>query len=113
MSGRNVWIKSGSTRDIMVDRTTTGAGDGHFKDSPHATFQATVTGTGAVTATVDIEVSNDGTNWLDTVAGTITLSGTTTHSDGFTTTSAPWKYVRANVTAISGTGASVDVVMGV
>ncbi len=113
MSGRNVWVKSGSTRDIMVDKTTTGAGSAHFKDSPHATFQATVTGTGAVTATVDIEVSNDGTNWADTAAGTITLSGTTTHSDGFTTTNAPWKYVRANVTAISGTGASVDVVMGV
>lgn len=113
MSGRNVWVKSGSTRDIMADKTTTGAGNTHFKDSPHATFQATVTGTGVVTATVDIEVSNDGTNWLDTVAGTITLSGDTTHSDGFTTTSAPWKYVRANVTAISGTGASVDVVMGV
>jgi hypothetical protein len=113
MSGRNVWIKSGATRDIMVDKTTTGAVNTQFKYSPHATFQATVTGTGAVTATVDIEVSNDGTNWLDTVAGTITLSGTTTHSDGFTTTSAPWKYVRANVTAISGTSASVDVVMGV
>ncbi len=112
MSGRNVWVKSGSTRDIMVDKTTTGAGNTHFNDSPYATFQATVTGTGAVTATVEIEVSNDGTNWCDTAAGTISLSGTTTHTDGFTTTS-PWKYVRANVTAISGTGASVDVVMGV
>jgi hypothetical protein len=112
MSGRNVWVKSGATRDIMVDKTTTGAGNAHFKDSPYASFQATITGSGAVSATVDIEVSNDGTNWCDTAAGTITLSGTTTHTDGFTTT-APWKYVRANVTAISGTSASVDVVMGV
>jgi len=44
--------------------------------------------------------------------GTITLSGTLSASDGFTTTS-PWKYVRANVTAISGTNAVAYAVMGV
>ena len=112
MAGSNVWVKSGSVRDIMSGATSTGAGNAHFKDSPYASFQATVSGTGAVTATVDIEVSNDGTNWCDTAAGTITLSGTTSATDGFTTTS-PWKYVRANVTAISGTGATVSVKMGV
>ncbi len=109
----NVNLKSGYVHGLLVGKTTTGAGDWKYKDSPHATFQAIITGTGAVTATVDIEVSNDGVNVVDTVAGSITLSGTTTHSDGFTTQHSPWKYVRANVTAISGTGASVDVLMGV
>ena len=109
----NVNLRSGYVHNVMTDKLVTGAGNWVYKDSPHATFQATVTGTGAVTATVDIEVSNAGVNVVDTVAGTITLSGTTTHSDGFTTQHSPWKFVRANVTAITGTGASVDVLMSV
>ena len=108
----NVNLKSGYVHNLMTAKTTTGAGDWKYKDIPYSAFQATVTGTGAVTATVEIEVSNDGVNVVDTVMGTITLSGTTSHSDGFTS-EAPWKYVRANVTAISGTGASVDVIMSV
>ncbi len=113
--GSNVWVKSGKVMNLFSGSgvTTTGAGNFVYKDSPDATFQAVVSGTGAVTATVDIEYSNDGTNAVDTVGGTITLSGTTVHSDGFTSQNAPWKYVRANVTAVSGTGATVQVYMGV
>ena len=107
-----VRITSGRVVPILTGATGTGAGSGHYKDSPYSTYQATVTGTGAVSATVAIEVSNDNTNWCSTAMGTITLSGTTSSSDGFTT-AAPWKYIRANVTAISGTGASVTVLMGV
>ena len=73
------------------------------------TVQATVSGTGAVSATVAIEGSNDGTNWL--TLGTITLRGTTSATDGFAF-SAPWVYIRSNCTAISGTGAALSVVMG-
>ena len=51
-------------------------------------------------------------NWCTTALGTITLTGTNSSSDGFTT-QAPWRYVRANVTAITGTGASLNVLMGV
>lgn len=51
-------------------------------------------------------------NWCSTVLGTITLTGTNSASDGFTT-QAPWRYVRANVTAVTGTGAVVNVLMGV
>lgn len=111
----NVWVKSGTVRNGFPEPgvTITGASAWHYKDSPMATFQATVSGTGAVTATVTIEFSNDGVNALSTVAGTITLSGTTTSSDGFTTTDAPWKWWRANVTAISGTDATVQVYHGV
>ena len=114
MAGQNVWVKCGHVRNLFSGSgvTTTGAGSFLYKDSPNATFQAIVSGTGAVSATVDIEYSNDGVNALDTVGGTITLSGTTSNTDGFTST-APWKFVRANVTAISGTNATVQVYMGV
>lgn len=112
--GSNVWVKSGTVRNMYVEpgTTTTATSIVCYKDSPYTTFQANVTGTGAVTATVVIDVSNDGTYWCSTVMGTITLSGTTSSTDGFTS-AAPWKFVRARVTAISGTGATVQVYMGV
>lgn len=107
-----VRVTSGDVSTMLDTATATGAGAGVAKLAPKSTFQATVVGTGAVTATVTIEVSNNNKIWCSTVLGTITLSGTTTSSDGFTT-DAPWGYVRANVTAISGTGAAVTVLMGV
>ena len=73
-------------------------------------IQATVVGTGAVAATVNIEVSNDNVNFL--VLGTVALTGTTSASDGFAS-QAQWGYIRANITAISGTGAAVSVMMSV
>lgn len=73
------------------------------------TFQAVVVGTGAQTATIVIEVSMDGTNVI--TLGTITLSGTTTATDGFATT-ATWPFVRARVSAVSGTGATIQVYAG-
>lgn len=95
---------------IMKDVTTTGPSLSVFVNLPERTFQAVVSGTGAVSATVDIEVSNDNINFM--VMGTISLSGTDTNTDGFAA-NAKWNYVRANLTAISGTGASVTVVLGV
>lgn len=112
MAGQNVWVKSGKVMDLLQGATTTVTGDWKYKDAPKATIQATVSGTGAVGATVVIEVSNDGVNALGTSAGTITLSGTTSASDGFVTDSS-WKYIRARITAVSGTGAAVSVNMGV
>lgn len=88
-----------------------------YKESPLSTFQAMVAGTGAVSATVVIMGSNEdatgqGTNQNWVTLGTITLSGTTSATDGFAT-NAPWRFVSAWVTAISGTGATVQVLMGV
>lgn len=71
------------------------------------TYQATVVGTGAVAASVDIEVSNNGTDFL--LLGSISPTGTTRATDGFTS-DAPWAFARANVTSISGTEATVTVV---
>jgi hypothetical protein len=76
---------------------------------PKRTFQASIVGSGSVSATVPILVSNDGSNFL--TLGTISLSGTTSATDGFAS-DAPWAFVRADVTAISGTSATVNVVMG-
>lgn len=94
----------------MVDaKATTGNGSTFGPaQSGEKVFQASVSGTGAVSATVVIEGSNDPTvlGWVE--IGTITLSGTTTDTDGFAHQAA-WGYYRANVDAISGTGAAVTV----
>jgi hypothetical protein len=92
----------------------TGAQTTIYKDAVSATFQAYGTTTaGAGAATVLIQGSNiDDTNAFITI-GTISLTlGTTITSDGFATNVA-WKYVRAYVSSISGTNASVNVLMGV
>lgn len=67
-------------------------------------YSAFVDGTGAVSATFIFECSNDGVHWNATPMATVTISGTNTAADGFTTI-APWPYVRVRLTAISGTGA--------
>ncbi len=112
-----VRITSGKVVNVPVNAnatstTTTTTGSGIYKDSPYTTIQATVVGTGAVTATVVVDCSNDNVNWCSTPLATIALTGTTSASDGFTT-SAPWKYIRMRVTAISGTGATITGLAGV
>lgn len=77
--------------------------------SGRRSFQATVVGTGAVGATVVIQVSNDGVT--PATLTTLTLSGTTSATLIFDTP-APYAYIGANITAISGTGATVDVYTG-
>ncbi|MBT9145425.1 MAG: hypothetical protein DDT42_01296 [candidate division WS2 bacterium] len=109
----NVRITSGLVRNLFGAAVTSPTiGGAIYKDSPYASFQASVVGTGTVTATVIIECSNNGVHWCSTPMGTISLSGTTSSSDGFTT-EAPWKFVRARVTAISGTNATITALIGV
>lgn len=110
--GGNVRVTSGTVHTILNAAITTVTGDGVPKAAPKSTFQATVTGTGALTATVVIEGSNDRTNWVATPLGTISLSGNDSVTDGFAN-DAPWKYVRARISALTGTGATVNVLMGV
>lgn len=69
-------------------------------------YQASIAGTGAVSCTVTVQVSNDGSNWL--TFGTMTLSGTGSAVDSLAG-DAPWAYHRAATSAISGTGATVAV----
>ncbi len=103
--GQFGWDKDVFT--LLFAQTTTATG-GAFPLVHPAAFQATVTGTGAVASTVDIQVSNDSTNWF--TLATITLTDTTTDTDG-AATSAPFAYIRAKITAISGTSATVTVIM--
>lgn len=75
----------------------------------HANGQVT-TGTGS--ATISIEGSCDGGVTFVSL-GTITLSlSTTPAGDGFAST-APWALIRANITALSGTNASINCYLGV
>jgi hypothetical protein len=99
-----------STRVLLngVTTTTTGSTFDLGSNSGDRTFIAYVAGTGAVSATVLIEVSNNGTHF-GTLA-TFSLSGTTSAGEPLVTDDA-WQYVRARVTAISGTGAAVTVTM--
>ncbi len=73
-------------------------------------FQATVVGTGSVSATVIIEASNDQVGWI--ALETMALSGTGVASDGFSLDAA-WGFVRARCTAVTGTGARVLATVGV
>lgn len=98
---------------VIQKTTTTGAGAGHTVGSTTReglSVQATVTGTGSVTATVDVECSNDAVTWA--LLGTIVLSGTTKAGD-MLPVSSRFEYVRSNVTAISGTGAQVTATLSV
>lgn len=115
----DVYIKSGEQPRYFAfsgvnSTTSVAASAAIYKESPYSSFQVIVTGVGAVSATVAIQVSNENatgqgtkTNWI--TIGTISPSGTTTATDGFTTL-APWRFVRANVTAVTGTA---EVIMGV
>ena len=94
---------------LLLTRSSTADGLTFEAPGPGATIHARVTGTGAVSATVVVQVSNYDGNWLDLT--TLSLSGTGSGSAG-TALDAHWAYIRARLTAISGTSASVDVIMG-
>ena len=102
----------------LLDAATTTTGPGQVAvASAHAdpmvirTHQVSgKTTAGAGAAAVDIQVSNNGRVWL--TLGTVTLTlGEDEVTDGFAS-GAQWRFVRANVTSISGTGASVTAEMG-
>jgi hypothetical protein len=94
--------------------TADGSGLPKYKDSAWGTFQSVaVTSAGNVTATVNVYGSNDAVHWCATALGTITLaSGASPESDGFTTV-APWKWVKAVLSNLTGTNAGAYVLMGI
>jgi hypothetical protein len=96
---------------LLTTATTVSNGALHEPQHQQRTFDANgSTSSGAGSATILIQASNDGSNFILIATITLTLS-TTPAADGFAS-DAPWKYVRARVSAISGTGASVNVNMG-
>lgn len=100
----NVFVKSGRVTNLVPDGTTgTPTGAWLYKDAPKSAIQVVAT----AAATVVFDVSNNGVNACATTLGTITLGAA--GSDGFTT-DAPWKFIRARVTANSG---AVSILMSV
>jgi hypothetical protein len=101
---------------LLSAATATGAGRAVNMHQAKLSFQAVGrTTSGAGTATVSIEVSDVPTptqdsHWMQAMEIELTLTNTADVSDG-QQIDAKWKWVRANVTAISGTNASVDVYM--
>lgn len=89
--------------------TTTGIKTASVLRKGTKTFQAYGTTTaGAGAATAKIEATVDGTSW--DLVGTISLTlGTTVTSDSFSSVDG-YAAHRANITALSGTGAAVTVV---
>ncbi len=73
-------------------------------------FHIVVTGSGAVSATVQPLASNDGVNWL-TYGATISVASGTAPQQAAGNGGATWAYFSAYVTAISGTGAQATCVM--
>lgn len=97
---------------LVNGRTTVGAGEAcRLNKIGKCTVQASVDGTGAVTATIPVYVSTDNVHWTPAIF-TFSLSGTNTASDGFVL-DGPWKFIRADLTAISGTNAIVNVQLSI
>lgn len=98
-------IKKIGSRTLLDGADSTGAGSS-FNGSSGA-FQVIANGTsGAFSATVKVQVSNDDTNWDDAVEFSLSGTATTADSEAAAIT-ANYKYVRGNVTTLSGTGANV------
>ncbi len=72
-------------------------------------FQVNLSGSGTVSVTAAIQVSNDGTNWI--TATSLSLSGTNSDVDG-ATLDAAWVYARVALSSITGTSATVTVFHG-
>jgi hypothetical protein len=72
---------------------------------------STSSGAGAATVVIEVSNVNDSNSFMELATLSIVLS-TTLSSEGFTAC-IPWKYTRARVSAISGTGASIQVYTGV
>lgn len=72
----------------------------------HNSFQVNLTGSGTVSVSAAIEVSNDRSNWI--TATTLSLSGTNSDTDG-ATLAAGWAYARVTLSSITGTSATASV----
>lgn len=72
--------------------------------------QVKIAGTGAVSVTASLQVSNIGgttdADWIE--ATSLSLTGTTTDTDGATLASG-WQWMRVKLASITGTGATVTV----
>lgn len=92
---------------LLSSAANTGVGTSYSfgGTTPFRWYQATLNGASAVSATVKVEGSADNTNWVP--LATITLPTSASSVTDATATVQTANYVRGNLTAISGVGASV------
>lgn len=97
---------------LLDAATTTATGDQKEPWHTNRTFEAYgTTSSGSGAAAILIEVRNsEASSWHTMATISLTLASSVS-GDGFAS-SAAWRYVRARVSSISGTGASVYVNMG-
>lgn len=77
--------------------------------APYQTFVCSMTGSGAVSASVQIQGSNDGSNWVN-VGSALSATGTAPVGSVANTT---YAYFQAVVSSITGTSAAVTTTMAV
>ena len=91
---------------------STGSGyTGRWNEGRKGMVQAIITGSGALTATVTVQGSNNGVHW-STIGSALSLSG----SGSDTKTQAvdsPWAAVRAISASLTGTGATVSAYLSI
>lgn len=104
---------------LLLNTSTVGAGTSYtnnYQGYPQNTYanrwyQATLNGASAVSATVEIDGSTDNVNWVPMITITLPKTSTGAMTDGAATVqTAP--YVRGNLLAISGVGATVTLISG-
>lgn len=95
---------------LLQNKTTTFTGSAisleEVQDS--LSIQINLTGTGALTAVVNTEVSADGIAFQR--AAVSNMSGTGSAAEAFTIKD-PWMYIRCSILSISGTSATVNATM--
>lgn len=103
--------------NLLKNATATGSSavmnayDLNFNVADGASVQCTVSGSGAVAATVDFKVSNDNKGWI--TAATFVLSGSAIDTammriNDFNFDNQIFLYYKADITSLSGTNAAVD-----
>ena len=99
-------------QNLLYRETSAGVADEVYLPlGKERTFQVTgFTSAGAGAALVNIEVSNDGENFLVLHHFDLALSNTTI-SDSYYCDE-PWKYVRGNIASLSGVDAEITLIMG-
>lgn len=91
--------------EILIDTMAVATGNAVAQARGNHTYQASLKGTGSISATVVFDVRNAGPGWILGYA-TYSLSGSNQVDDGFTSDE-HWAEVRVRVTAINGTDARV------
>lgn len=103
---------AGLITPILSGATAVGAGAGvNMPQYPNRWLQATLSGASAISATVEVDGSTDNTNWVPIATFTLAASPVASATAALATVqTAPW--LRGNILAISGTGATVNLNSG-